>query len=83
MIQAPGEVLFELLLDVVDLLIFLVLLVLESVVEGLLESDEVFLFDDTTLLEVLTDRLTQLTVPIESQRTESLRRKLKCCFLLI
>lgn len=82
MIQASCEVLLELLLDVVDLLVFLVLLVLEPIVQELSQSNQLLLLDGTALAQVLlVDRLPELAVPVEPVRIEAMRRKLETCLL--
>ena len=83
-VQAPREVLLELLLDVVDRLVLLVLLVLQSIIQSLLQGDEILLFYDAALPEVLlVDGLTQLAVPVEPERVQPLCWELEGCLLLL
>jgi len=70
-VQALREVLLELLLDVLDLLVLLVFLELETIMQGLLQCQDVLLLDDAAFSEVLlVDVQTELAIPVKSQRIE-------------
>ena len=71
MVQALREVLLELLLDVLDLLVLLVFLELETIMQGLLQCQDVLLLHDAAFSEVLlVDVQTELAIPVKSQRIE-------------